>query len=162
MRKDKKEATAKQRKVVSAALKSERFPSELLSQLPVAGWGAPAWSKCPLGSAPARLLCLLRARLAALAVSALRARGWATGRPATASDARASRLQSRRFHHLRPFRHGCFYSLLTRGGGERRGDTLRFARRKVPVLDARNKTTYRREDIYDLFWRVSEAMRSLV
>ena len=61
-----------------------------------------------------------------------------------------------------PYRHGCFYSLLTRGGGERRGDTLRFARRKVPVLDARNKTTYRREDIYDLFWRVSEAMRSLV
>ena len=25
-----------------------------------------AWSNCPLGSAPARLLCLLRARLAAL------------------------------------------------------------------------------------------------
>jgi hypothetical protein len=60
-----------------------------------------------------------------------------------------------------PYRHGCFYSLLTRGG-ERRGDALRFARRKVPLLDARNKTTYRREDVYDLFWRVSEAMRSLV
>ena len=45
MRKDKKEATAKQRKVVSAALKSERFPSELLSQLPVAGWGAPSQPK---------------------------------------------------------------------------------------------------------------------
>ena len=30
-----------------------------------------AWSKCPPGSAPARLLCLLRARLAALAGSAL-------------------------------------------------------------------------------------------
>jgi len=60
-----------------------------------------------------------------------------------------------------PYRHGCFYSLLTRGG-ERRADALRFARRKVPLLDARNKTTYRREDVYDLFWRVSEAMRSLV
>ena len=45
VRKDKKEATAKQRKVVSAALKSERFPSELLSQLPVAGWGAPSHPK---------------------------------------------------------------------------------------------------------------------
>ena len=45
VRKDKKEATAKQRKVVSAALKSERFPSELLSQLPVAGWGAPSQPK---------------------------------------------------------------------------------------------------------------------
>ena len=30
-----------------------------------------AWSKCPLGSAPARPLCLLRARLAALRSSAL-------------------------------------------------------------------------------------------
>ena len=27
--------------------------------------GVAAWSKCPLASAPARLLCLLRARLAA-------------------------------------------------------------------------------------------------
>ena len=33
--------------------------------------GASAWSKCSLGSAPARLLCLLRARLAALDSSAL-------------------------------------------------------------------------------------------
>lgn len=42
---DKKGATAKQRKIVSAALKSQRFPSELLSQLPVAGWGAPSQPK---------------------------------------------------------------------------------------------------------------------
>ena len=33
------------------------------------------WSKCPLGSAPARLLCLLRARLAAPDSLALRCRG---------------------------------------------------------------------------------------
>ena len=36
------------------------------------GWeGVPAGSNCPLGSVPARLLRLLRARLAALAGSAL-------------------------------------------------------------------------------------------
>ena len=34
--------------------------------------GSAAWSKCPLGRAPARLLRLLRARLAALGSSALR------------------------------------------------------------------------------------------
>ena len=51
--------------------------------------GVPAWSKCPLGSAPARLLCLPRARLAALGSSALPGRGRPTGLPATA----ASRLQ---------------------------------------------------------------------
>ena len=56
------------------------------------GHGVAAWSKCPLGSAPARLLRLLRARLSAL--------GRATGRPATASAARASRLQSSRFHRV--------------------------------------------------------------
>ena len=56
--------------------------------------GLAAWSKCPLGSAPAWLLCLLRARLAALGSSALAGRGQPTGRPATASGARASRLQS--------------------------------------------------------------------
>ena len=45
--------------------------------------GVSAWSKCPLGSAAAVwLLQLLGARLAALAVSSLRVRGWATGRPA--------------------------------------------------------------------------------
>eukprot|EP00964_Phaeocystis_antarctica_P099535 scaffold65387_cov61-Phaeocystis_antarctica.AAC.3 len=43
--------------------------------------------KAPLGSAPARLLCLLRARLAALSSSALPARGRPIGRPATASGA---------------------------------------------------------------------------
>ena len=67
---------------------------------PLWGDGDAAWSKCLLRSAPARLRCLLRARLAALAVSALRGRGWADGRPATVSGALASRLQSRRFHRL--------------------------------------------------------------
>ena len=51
-------------------------------------------------SALARPLCLLRARLAALSSSVLPGRGRATGRPATASGARASRLQSCRFHRL--------------------------------------------------------------
>ena len=55
-----------------------------------------AWSKCCLGSAPARRLCLLRVRLAALGGSVL---------PATASGARAIRFRSRRFHRLGPFRH---------------------------------------------------------
>ena len=40
-----------------------------------------------LGSAPARPLRLLRARLAALGNLALPGRGWATGRPTTASGA---------------------------------------------------------------------------
>ena len=54
----------------------------------------------PHGSAPARLLYLLGARLAALGSSALTRRGRPTGRPATASDARTSRLQVRRSHCL--------------------------------------------------------------
>ena len=62
--------------------------------------GAAVWPKCTLGSAPARLLCLLRARLAALGSSALPGRGRPSGRPATASSARASRLQSCRFRRL--------------------------------------------------------------
>ena len=49
---------------------------------------ASAWSKWPLDSAAAQLLCLLRARLAALGSSALPGRGRPTGRPATASGAR--------------------------------------------------------------------------
>ena len=57
--------------------------------------GPPARSKCSLASAPARLLRLLRARLEALGSSALPGRGRATGRPVSASGARASRLQSR-------------------------------------------------------------------
>ena len=65
------------------------------------GHGVAAWSECPpLGSAPARLLRLLRTRLAALGSSALPGRGRPTGRPATASGARAGRLQSRRLHRL--------------------------------------------------------------
>ena len=57
--------------------------------------GPPARSKCSLASAPARLLRLLRARLEALGSSALLGRGRATGRPVSASGARASRLKSR-------------------------------------------------------------------
>ena len=49
---------------------------------------------------PARLMCFLRARLAALGSAALPGSGRPTGRPATASGARASRLQSHRFHRL--------------------------------------------------------------
>jgi hypothetical protein len=62
-----------------------------------------AWSKRslgPFGSAPARLLRLLRARPAALCGSVLLGRGRPTGRPATASGARASRLQGRPFPRL--------------------------------------------------------------
>eukprot|EP00964_Phaeocystis_antarctica_P063811 scaffold38322_cov56-Phaeocystis_antarctica.AAC.3 len=69
-------------------------PSVLFGQeLP---FGIPAWSKCRLGSAPARLLRLLRARLAALGSSALSGRGRPTGCPATTygAGARASRIQS--------------------------------------------------------------------
>ena len=55
--------------------------------------GTAAWSKCSVGSAPARLMCLLRSRLAALDSSALPGRG----RP-TASGARA--IQSRQSHRL--------------------------------------------------------------
>eukprot|EP00964_Phaeocystis_antarctica_P105525 scaffold70519_cov69-Phaeocystis_antarctica.AAC.2 len=51
--------------------------------------GATAWAKWPLGSAQSRLLCLLRARLAALGSLALPGRGQPTGRLATASGARA-------------------------------------------------------------------------
>ena len=48
--------------------------------------GEAAGSKrCPLGTTPAQLLCLLRARLAALGSSALPGRGRATARPASAS-----------------------------------------------------------------------------
>ena len=69
------------------------------------GGGATAWSNCPLGSAPARLLCLLTARLVALGSSALPGRGRPTELPATASGARASCLQSRPFHRVWPSRH---------------------------------------------------------
>ena len=76
-----------------------RTPAALKAASPPS-WGGSARSWCPLGSAPARPLRLLRARLAALGGSALPGRGRATGRPATASGARASRLQSRRFQRL--------------------------------------------------------------
>ena len=62
-----------------------------------------AWSKCPplampqLGSCACSGHALLSARLAAPGSSALPGRGRATRRPATASGARAGRLQSRQF-----------------------------------------------------------------
>ena len=46
------------------------------------GEGVPAWSKCSLGSAPARLLFVLRALLAALGGSVLPGRGRPSGRSA--------------------------------------------------------------------------------
>ena len=75
--------------------------------------GAAAWSNAPLAApqsvkVPAlghcvvsRLgSCVLRAHLTAPSSSALPGRGRSTGGPATASGARASRLQSRRFRRL--------------------------------------------------------------
>ena len=56
----------------------------------------------PLGSAPARLLCLLRARLAALGCVHSR---WGHGQAATDSGSRKNSLQSYRFHCLCPPRH---------------------------------------------------------
>ena len=56
--------------------------------------------KCSLGTARARLLCLLRARLADMGGSELPGRGGLSGRPATASSVRASRLQSCPFPRL--------------------------------------------------------------
>jgi hypothetical protein len=53
----------------------------------------------------ARLLRLLRARLAAPGSSALPGRGRPTGRQATASGVRASRVQSRQCYRLRASRH---------------------------------------------------------
>ena len=71
------------------------------AELPHPLGGAPAGSKCHhLGSAPARLLCLLRSPVAAPGSSALPGRGRPTGIPTTASGARASRLQRRRCHRL--------------------------------------------------------------
>eukprot|EP00964_Phaeocystis_antarctica_P144013 scaffold109698_cov60-Phaeocystis_antarctica.AAC.4 len=64
----------------------------------------PAWPKRPFGTAPARLLRLLRAALGALGGVHSQGRGQLTGRPATASGARARRLQSHRFHRLWPSR----------------------------------------------------------
>ena len=69
--------------------------ANMRAQAKAAGRGSMV--KAPALSAPARTLRLLRARLAALGSSALPRRGPATGRPAAASDARANRLESRRF-----------------------------------------------------------------
>ena len=68
----------------------------------LSAFATPAWpalATWSLGSARARRVRRLRARLVALGGSALPwGRGQATGRPAAASGARASRLQSRPFH----------------------------------------------------------------
>ena len=72
--------------------------ANMRAQAKAAGRGSMV--KAPALSAPARTLRLLRARLAALGSSALPGRGRASGRPATASGARASLLHSRRFHRL--------------------------------------------------------------
>ena len=69
--------------------------ANMRAQAKAAGRGSMV--KAPALSAPARTLRLLRARLAALGSSALPGRGRPIGCPATASGARASRLQSRRF-----------------------------------------------------------------
>jgi hypothetical protein len=58
----------------------------------------------PLAVPKVGSLCLLRARLAALAGSALPGERPAHWAPATASGVRASRLRNRRFHCLRPSR----------------------------------------------------------
>ena len=47
--------------------------------------GTTAWSKCSVGRAPARLMCLLKARLAVLGSLALPGRGRPTGRPVVGS-----------------------------------------------------------------------------
>ena len=65
-------------------LKEEGVP--VAAMLSAATSGA-AWSKCPLGGTPARLLRLLRARLAALSSLTLPRRVRLTERPATASGA---------------------------------------------------------------------------
>ena len=62
--------------------------------------GAAAGSKYPLGSAPARLLCLRRSCLAALGSAARPVRVQPTWRPATASGARANRIQAAHFTAL--------------------------------------------------------------
>ena len=54
----------------------------------------------PWAAPPARRLRFLRARLVALGSAALPGRARPTERPATASGARASRLQGRRCHRL--------------------------------------------------------------
>ena len=82
------------------------------AQSPPPPWQCPP-RQCPslavraqgaaLGSARARLLCLLRARLVALSGSALPREEL----PPTASGARAHHLQSRPVHRLRPTRCAC-------------------------------------------------------
>ena len=70
-------ATALERGRLSSAIGGNLgLPPEAVSRLAgdVRGCGA-AWSKCPLGSAPARLLRLLRARLVSLGSPALPVRG---------------------------------------------------------------------------------------
>ena len=79
----------------------ESTTSDLARTTSASSEGKEARTNRPLGSDPARLLRLLRRRLAALGSSSTpRKCGRLTERPATASGARASRLQSRQFHRL--------------------------------------------------------------
>ena len=45
VRQDQQQADAKKRKVVDEALKAQKFPTELLAQLPTPGWGVPSQPK---------------------------------------------------------------------------------------------------------------------
>ena len=59
-----------------------------------------------------------------------------------------------------PFRHGCFYALLTRGGPLQ--PTLQFTRRQKEATSPRTNTPARfKEDIHDLYYRVAQGVRSL-
>ena len=99
-----RENSARDREAFAAIDRTRRgFYPRVYEAIPEAEGNA-AWSKCSLGSACARRLRLLRARLAVLGSSALPGRGRPTERPATASGARASRLQRRRMNRLWPYR----------------------------------------------------------
>ena len=76
-----------------AAMKLKEIKAEL-DELGVA-----AWSKCSLGSALARLLCLLRARLVALGSSALPGRGRPAGLLLGLERAASNAAHSTTFDH---------------------------------------------------------------
>ena len=57
-----------------------------------------------------------------------------------------------------PYRHGCFYALLTRGGPLQ--STLQFTRRSSTLQFTRGAGA-RKEDIHDLYYRVAQGVRSL-
>ena len=78
---------------VAFAPEERQFARQYISVVKVTPWQL-------VGSPRARLLLLLRARLAALGGSVLPGRGRPTGIPAAPSAARASRLQTRPFRRL--------------------------------------------------------------